>query len=277
MIFRELSVAKHLSSLVKHLKSSFQDLHRLFEQSITVRDIAEPLTSFDYDYCAKKARLFMDKNGFDVLGVQQDGVTRSYVLRDSLEEGKVGDYSHKLGSNDILSESEPLLNALDVLSERQWIFIRFLGNPSGVVTRGDLQKAPVRMWLFGLVSLLEMQMLRCIRACEETEGWWQSLLATSRNEMAKQLYKQRKMDNVEIFVSDCLQLCDKGTIFRKDERLFQYTGYTAKSDWKSFMKRIESLRNNLAHSNDLGSESMSEIAVLAREMEKVLSSLEKQI
>ena len=43
------------------------------------------------------------------------------------------------------------------------------------------------------------------------------------------------------------------------------------------MKRIESLRNNLAHSNDLGSESMSEIAVLAREMERVLSSLEKQI
>ena len=85
---------------MKHLKSSFHDLHRLFEQSITVRDIAEPLTCPTM-ITVQKARFFMDKNGFDVLEVA-GMASLELCARDSLEEGKVGDYSHELGSNDIL-------------------------------------------------------------------------------------------------------------------------------------------------------------------------------
>ncbi len=262
---------------MKHLKSSFHDLHRLFEQSITVRDIAEPLASFDRDYPASKARKFMDDNGFDVVGVRQGGSTRGYVLRESLKEGAVGDYSRDLEPGDILPENDPLLNALDSLRERQWVFIRFLGNPSGVVTRGDLQKAPVRMWLFGLISLLEMQMLRCIRACRQAEDWWKNHLSSDRNEMTERLYQQRKAKNVEIFLSDCLQLCDKGTIFKKEQSLFELTGFTSKKEWKSFMINLENLRNNLAHSNDLGADSWPDISDLAPDIERVLDTLEKHV
>ncbi len=241
-----------------------------------MRDIAEPLASFDQDYPANKARKFMADNGFDVVGVRKDGSIQGYVLHGELGEGTVGDHFRDIGTDDILREADPLLNALDSLKERQWIFIRFLGNPSGIVTRGDLQKAPVRMWLFGLISLLEMQMLRCIRTCSEAEDWWKDLLSAERIDMTNRLYEDRKRKNVEILLSDCLQLCDKGTIFKKKQTLFDLTGFTAKRNWKSFMVNIENLRNNLAHSNDLGSESWPDISNLAPEIEQVLESLEKR-
>lgn len=156
---------------MKHLKSSFRDLHRLFEQSITVRDIAEPLASFDQDYPAPRASEFMASRGFDVVGVRREGSIEGYALQEDLTSGNVGDHLRDLEEGDMLRESDPLLRALESLKTRNWIFIRFLGDPSGVVTRGDLQKAPMRMWLFGLISLLEMQMLRCIRGINENDDW----------------------------------------------------------------------------------------------------------
>lgn len=71
-----------------------------------------------------------------------------------------------------MDDSDSLLHAAEVLGNRGWIFVRFLGLPSGIVTHGDLQKAPIRMWLFGLISLLEMQMLRRIQNLRDDNDWW---------------------------------------------------------------------------------------------------------
>ena len=260
---------------VKHLKSTFRDLHRLFEQSITVRDIAEPLASFDHDYPAEKARQFMATRGFDVVGVRREGSIEGYILREDLKGGSVGDYLQTLKDDDILREDDPLLAALASLESRRWILIHFLGNPSGIVTRGDLQKAPMRMWLFGLISILEMQMLRCIRTIQDADDWWSTLLTDGRLEAAKRILGERRKRNEEISLSDCLQIADKACIFRKNDKLFALTGLGSKNSWKDFMNHVEDLRNNLAHSNDLGTESLPAIARLAIELERVLKNLER--
>lgn len=57
---------------MKHFKSSFQELHQIFERSITVRDIAEPLTSFDQGDQAERAKPFMASREYDVVGVRND-------------------------------------------------------------------------------------------------------------------------------------------------------------------------------------------------------------
>ena len=44
------------------------------------------------------------------------------------------------------------------------LFVRSLGTVAGVVTRADLQDPPVRMWLFGMITVLEMRFLHLIEA-----------------------------------------------------------------------------------------------------------------
>ncbi|MDA7871460.1 hypothetical protein N9B08_03375 [Akkermansiaceae bacterium] len=259
---------------MKHLKSSFHDLHRIFEQSITVRDIAEPLASFDKDYSSDSTLEFMTSKGFDVVGVRCDGNVKGYVLKEDLSSGTIGEHLRQLEENIILDENAPMLRALEALAMRRWILIRSFGSPGGIVTRGDLQKAPMRMWLFGLISLLEMQMLRTIRAIYEEDRWWTKHLSEKRILNAKKLFGQRHERGEEIHLSDCLQIVDKATIFKKDETLFQLTGCSTKREWQSFTKKIESLRNNLAHSNDLATSSWPEIAELAMKIEQLLIALE---
>ena len=261
---------------MKHLKSSFVDLRRIFEQSITVRSIAEPLASFEQGFPADRAREFMTRRGYDVVGVSRNGAIQRCVLREDLELGTVGEHARDLREDDLLEDSDPLLHAAEALRSRGWIFVRFLGHPSGIVTHGDLQKAPMRMWLFGLISLLEMQMLRRIRNSRDDDDWWRPLLSEERVASAMRVFQQRLERNEEICLSDCLHIIDKATIFRKTDELFAVTGFSSKQAWKSLMVRIEDLRNNLAHANDLGTGSWPDIAPLVIQIEQLLTGLESE-
>lgn len=56
---------------MKHLKTSAQELRELFDNVITVRTIAEYLTSFDEKAEASEIREFMEKKDYDVVGVKK--------------------------------------------------------------------------------------------------------------------------------------------------------------------------------------------------------------
>ena len=85
-----------------------------------------------------------------------------YAKRDELADGVLGTYCLQFGTEHVLPASAPLLTALNIVREHTRAFILVLGRVGGIVTRGDFQKAPVRMWLFGLVTLVEMQLLQAI-------------------------------------------------------------------------------------------------------------------
>lgn len=255
------------------MKSTYEDLHRLFRESITAREIAEPLAAFDANQPSEKVKGFMEAKGFDVVGVSSDGTMLGYVQIEDLKIGLLKEYTKPFSDRTLLDEKTPLLQTLRKLAEEHFVFLRFLGAPSAIVTRGDLQKAPVRMWLFGLVSILEMQLLQLIK--NEGQGdWWIDLLSDSRLEKTNDIYKQRLERNEEIELADCLQLGDKTSIFNKTDTLLHRTGFSSKKDWKSTMDKIESLRNNLAHSNEIREDSWPEKIDLAIQIEKLVLILE---
>lgn len=259
----------------KPIKSSTQDLRRLFEQSITVRDIAEPLASFDCDTASDVVKKFMIERSFDVVGVRSDGAIRGYARLEDLDAGVIGDHLRELSEEDTLRESDALLAVIEQMREKRWIFVYFLGNPSGIVTRGDLEKAPVRMWLFGLVSLLEMQMLRRIMEHGESETWWCELISENRLANANRIHGERNRRKEEVSLASCLQLGDKASIFRKKASLFDQTGFKSKQEWNDFMEKIEHLRNNLAHSNAIAPGSWPETRDLVFRLEELLGNLER--
>ena len=258
---------------MKQLKSSLSDLRRLFARTITLRDIAEPLVSFDHGQPAAEVRAFMEQREYDVVGVREKGVVAGYVLRRDLALGTIGSHLRAFSGEESLPDSEPLLAAFAALRERRHVFINVLGHVGGIVTLGDLQKAPVRLWLFGLLSLLEMQMLRVVRERYPSDSWT-ALLTEERAAGARRVFDERRRRNEENDLSDCLQLGDKASILMKDPALFALSGFASKRALEIFFNDVNLLRNALAHANDILNGRWPALADLVTNLETILARLE---
>jgi len=265
---------QNIKNLMKHLKVSFTDLNRLFRNNITIREIAEPLVSFESDRPASVIREFMAKKDFDVVGVREDGDIIGYVERKDLHGEFLSDNVQKFTEEHLLNENASLHTALEILKDRDWAFVRFLNYPVGIVTRGDLQKQPVRIWLFGMISLLEMRLTHRLRRAYPNDEWI-LYLKENRIESAKSILSHRIKNNESIDLAECLQLSDKREIYRRSDLLQALRPFESKVKWERFMKDVETLRNSIAHSNPVAFKSWPEIAQLVDEMEKCLVLLEE--
>ncbi len=257
---------------MKRLKSSAQDLRDLFTTSITARHIAEAFVSFDADRSAAEVSTFMKKKDFDVIGVRHDGQVSHYAKRSDLGSDTLGDVELAFEAKHLVPESAPLLKTIEMLAEPPRVFVLVPGEVGGIVTRGDLQKAPVRMWLFGLISLVEMQLLRVIRAYYPDESW-KDRLSEGRRCKAEKLYNERP-DKEEIDLTDCLQFCDKRDIVGKTVALWASLGFESADDWKELLKDLERLRNKLAHSGDIATRNWHRILELAKNAEGIIRKCE---
>jgi hypothetical protein len=167
-----------------------------------------------------------------------------------------------------------LSELFEYLRDSPRVFVKDQERIVGIVTRGDLQKAPVRMYYFGLISLTEMQLLRIVRSAYPRESW-KKLLSSGRLKKANDILFQRKTRNEALDLADCLQICDKLRIVCNIPEVQEYMrnrfGKT-----EGLTESIESLRNRLAHAQDLVTGSTwTKVIELAGDMQRLLEFLEK--
>ncbi len=250
-------------------------MRTLFTRSVTARHLAEPLVSFDATSDAMVTRLFMERRDFDVVGARVDGTTLGYVRREELHVGTLEPFRHTFDdARDIVHEHDTLTTVLERLVEQPVVYVRMMGQVSGIITKGDLQKAPVRMWLFGLVSLLEMHLLRILRARFEGDGWVE-LLSRRRVSNAQKVLDERLRRNEAIDLADCLQLSDKATIVASEPALRSELGLGGKKSTARLFREITALRNQLAHAHDIVSGNWPGMAKLARDIENLVEKSER--
>ena len=260
---------------LKHLRSSSSDLRQLFEQSINVREIAEPLASFDADANLAVIRSFMEERDFDLVGVREGGVVTGYALRSDLQGELLATNRLLITSAAILPDRASLLEVFELLRDRGFVIITVSGAAWGIVTRGDLQKAPVRMWLFGLVTLTEMQMLRLVGLCYPNDGWREKdLVSSKRLQQAEELFEIRRQKNEEIGLTECLQLCDKASILGKTGTLLTDLCGTSKAKAEALFRQVEKLRNHLAHAQDIVTEHWPQMVDIVVALEAFLGRCE---
>ena len=84
----------------------------------------------------------------------------------------------------MLLPTTPLTEVIQALSETPLVFVRSLGQVGGMITRGDLQDPPVRMWLFGLVTAIELRFHDLIEE-HLPEAAWAQYLSPERTGKAK--------------------------------------------------------------------------------------------
>ena len=235
-------------------------------------DIAEPLISFDAEKTALEAREFMLDHGIDVIGVRKNGSTVGFALVEELKEGTCGDYlSHWLQTT-ILEETTSLRDAIQSLSHSEHCFISVLGEISAIVSRGHIQKPPVRMWLFGMISILEMFFTEKIQEMYPDDTW-KNKISAARRHKAEQLLQERLRRRQYSELIDCLQLSDKARILIKNPGMRAEFGFKSIREADRGIKNLESLRNNLAHAQDIVSYNWETILTISNRLDTIVSRI----
>ncbi len=215
----------------------------------------------------------MRRKEFDVVGVRKDGFVCGYVEAVHLGEGAIGECIRSFEEATCLAEDEPVSQVLRILQESPRVFVVRTGLVSSIITRGDLEKMPLRMWLFALVSLLEMQMLRLIREFYPAEKW-RPFLTENRMCKAEETYAKRRAGNDHIDLADCLQFCDKRDIILQTAALLKAMEIGDDPHSATFFKELEDLRNDLAHAQSIVSDRWPHLVELSAQAERILTSCE---
>ncbi len=236
---------------MERLKHNLSDFRKIFERDITVRDIATfDLCTCTYNDNAISIKAKMKRDNFDVLPmVGENGFIESYVKRKALGEGLCCDYAESILPTQLISDSAPLINLLNIMRSKKYLFVMRVNKVEGIVTRADLQKLPVRIFIFGLITLLEMHFSNMIRI-HFKRNVWLKYLSRYRKEKVCKLYKNSKKYNNEIDLVECLCLYDKITIISSTHELMRKLNIESnKKHFKMFLKSVGQLRNKLAHAH----------------------------
>lgn len=233
----------------RRIGTRLYDVNMLFDKGITVSAIFEPLESCPANANAQEIKKILKKRDFNVAGVMEseDSDIVGYVLRSDLESGIVGDHLRMINPGVLIADSTPIRDLFELLSDKDYLFVLNKTRIEGIVTQSDLNKPPVRIYLFSLVSLLEMHLGFWIRSYYENELWKKDL-SPGRFEKANDLYIDRKNRNQEIDLFECLQFSDKRDLLLKNEKLRCILSIKSKKKGEVSLKHAEDLRNSLAHS-----------------------------
>jgi len=246
-----------------------RQLHRFFLEAFRAGDIAQALFSWDAATPAAQAHSRMTKLQFDVAGVRISGGVAGWIERDALAEGRCIEYLRAFSEALVLASEVPLSEVIVALGAHRRIFVTAFGEIGGIITRADIQKAPVRMWLFGLITLVEETFSKLLKEHFPDDSWT-TQLSSARLEKARALHAERQRRNEHLDLADCLQFSDKGHVLFKNEDIRTYLGFSSRVQAKDMMKRLEKLRNNLAHSQDIVSDNLDTIVQLAAVLDRVL-------
>ena len=245
---------------------SNERVRRMFAETFSARDIAEPLLSFDLGTAESVLAAEIERLNVEAVGLRDEGSVHRYASREPAEDSKMVVVTRSFARDQIVSGDALLSDVVGVLTRHRYCFVRMLGQITGVIARGDMQKPIARMWLFGMITLIEMELVGRIKRVWPNEGWTH-LVGDARLEKARTLQQERIRRGQHCELLDCLQLSDKAQILQEDPQQMAEFGFTSRRAAKDAAKELESLRNNLAHAQDIVTHDWPQIARMTQRME----------
>jgi hypothetical protein len=251
-----------------------QRFFEIFTQALVAEDIAEPLPSFDGIQPADLVASVARQCDYGVIGLRASGHVEGYALQEDLSGGLCLDHLRRFSHSQLLDRRASLTEVVQALTRHDYCFVRLLDQVVGVIGRAQMQLPPVRMWLFGIITSYEMGLTEMIRRLPLEI--WRARLSSARQEKAEQLRQARQAMGQHVPLLDCLQLSDKLHIMAADAQLLQQFGFDSKGKAQRVAQDIESLRNNLAHAQDIVTHDWVQIARLARRIDMLANGMSMQ-
>ncbi len=153
-------------------------------------------------------------------------------------------------AHDLIPDNANLIDVVKSLAINQQCFVTILDRVGAIITLTDLEKPPMRMFLFGMITMIEMTMTEILRQ-KYPDDSWQELLSEKRVALAKKFQEERNRRGQSVELIDCLQFGDKGWIITYDEKLRKKLGHASRQETRKVVKELETLRNNLAHTQEI--------------------------
>lgn len=228
--------------------TKFTALKRIFVDNVTAKTIYEPLLCCPLDSRAGHAKDALKIREFDIAGVKETegGEVIGYVVKDELMDGEINEYLKTIDPELLISDSTPIADIFEVLTKRNFSFVLYGKHIIGIITKADLNKPPVRIYLFGMISLFEMHLNSWINHFYPGNSW-EHEVPEHRMKDANDNYELRKGNNQDLSLLECLQFCDKRDLLAKSEDFLKSFDFSKKK-FDSLLKQAEKIRNELAHS-----------------------------
>jgi len=220
--------------------NAFEILEDIFTNQITVLNIAVPIEPLSLISAKESCRI----NNFDVHLIQEIDFEelQVYIRKDDL--------IRPIHDSEVISESTPILDVIEELCKKDHLFVKVKRNITHLVSRSDLDTIPIRIWLYGMISLFEIELKESIISAGIQ---WDNLLSETRLKKAFELFELKKEKNEEINLLGCTQLADVGTIISKtwDQFSMFFPDELSRKEIISSFNRINLLRDSLAHGQKL--------------------------
>jgi hypothetical protein len=240
---------------------------RLFTTAFSARDILEALPVYDSRMIKSSFINELSAHSAGAVGVRDKGHTGRYMLDEEIRSQKI--IIRAIEKQQQVSLDTPLATVIHILTRFSCCFVTIKDEPVGVITRMDIEKPVVRMWLFGIIILIEMLLTKDIRFRWKNEEW-AGFLSEGRLEKAGELQKMREERGTKADLLDCLQFSDKLQIALNQPDFQETSGFLSNKAARRSIKDLEALRNNLAHGQDITSQDWPPIARLAKRVQEML-------
>jgi hypothetical protein len=221
------------------------------------------------DTPSREAARVLSRENTVVAGVLQGNLLTGYVRLDDLKQGRCSDSTIPFREEQMLDAQAALPDVIEVLTRHEYGFIRAQERVGAVLSRPDIQKPIARMWLFGMITVLELYFANRIKSLWPKQTW-KHLLSPHRLRQAESVHAERIRLGQQSELEDCLQLLDKAEVLLQNPGQLQEMGFETRGSVKQVMKDIQSLRNNLAHAQDIVVHDWPQIVRLARRLERLV-------
>ncbi|MEA3302663.1 MAG: HD domain-containing protein [Pseudomonadota bacterium] len=247
-------------------------VQRIFKEDFTARDVAELLRSFDAERLSSDVKEVMQEQFVQVAGVKQDGLVTGYVRIDDLSSAACGQRARSFSYDQMVYDDTSLMDVILILTRHDYCFLTLLDEVVGVITRADMEKPIVRMWLFGMITIIEMEFAALIRKEWPNESW-RDLCPAGRLRKAEALCEERQRISQQSDLLDCLQLGDKARVLFNDTEILKKIGFNSRSEADRAIKNVESLRNNLAHGQSIVAYDWPSIVGLSQSVQQMMANI----
>ena len=151
------------------------------------------------------------------------------------------------------------------------------GDIRQIVTVSDLNRLPVRVYLFAIINHLESLLSDVILRSLPVDAWLERMPDSQRIAVLE-LFEKKRREDLDTRLIDCTTLTHKFGIIARDGNLRGLFNARTTSEFRRNVKPIGDLRNRLAHGQDPVDESAQEdlggnYAAEAAEMEAVRDNL----
>lgn len=228
----------------------FESINSIFLKKISVSLICEPILCCKGSDDASDAHYALTQRDFDITAVvSEKGEIIGQIEREKLKQGKVYDYISRIEKTSCIDDKISLVELLEILKDDLFKYVTNDDKIVAIITRADLNKPLPRTYFFGVISLVEMHLNFWI-TYYFPENQWQQYVNSKRMDGAHSIFEERKGLNDSISLLDCIQFCDKKSILRNNSEFLSIFKFSSKSKFDSFMKFIEKIRNEIAHSQN---------------------------